>query len=95
MKEEIRDRILKALRKRPLTEAEIRNRLRHNLNGADLFGILMGMRDSALIDRKFRSRTWEYFLEVDYDRYKEEDERFKKLEKKVGWLEAFSAILGR
>jgi hypothetical protein len=95
MKEEIRDKILKALRKRPLTEAEIRGRLRHNLNGADLYGILLGMMNDGLIDRSLRSRAWEYSLKVDYDSFKKRIERFKKLEKEIGWLGAFSVILGK
>lgn len=95
MKESIKDRILKALRKRPLTEAEIRGRLRHNINGADLYGILVGMTNDGLIKRQLRSRTWEYSLEVDYDLFKKQDERFKRLEKEMGWFRAFSTILGK
>jgi hypothetical protein len=93
--EEIKDRILKALRRKPLTEGELRNRLHRHLNGADLYGILVGMMNDGLIGRQLRSRTFEYFLKVDYDLHKEQDEKFKKLEKKVGWLGAFSTILGK
>ena len=95
MKEEIKDRILKALRKRPLTEGELRNRLHRYINGADLYGILVGMMNDGLIDRSLRSRTWEYSLKVDYNLFKKRDERFKKLEKEIGWLGAFSVILGK
>ena len=93
--EEIKYKIFKALRRRPLTEAEIRSRLHRHLNGADLYGILVGMMNDGSIDRQLRSRTWEYSLKIDYDLFKKRDERFKNLEKKIGWLGAISTILGK
>ena len=94
MKEEIRDRILKALRKRPLSEGELRNRVLRHLNGHDLLNILLEMLNDGLIGRQLRSRTYEYFPKLNYELYRKRDERFKNLEKKVGWLEAFCTSLG-
>ena len=37
----------------------------------------------------------EYFLNVDYELYKRQDERFEKQGKGISWLGAFSTILGK